>query len=66
MENSGGEKMVISEEEARRLLAEDKARLEQGWEKSEKRRKRIIKIAVTVAIVVVVIRLIFALIVRSK
>lgn len=58
--------MTISEEEAKRLLAEDKARLEQGWKKSAARRKRIVVIAVTVAVVVVVAGLVFALIVRRK
>lgn len=64
--NSTKQKPIISEEEARQLLAEDKARLEKGWEKAEKRRKRIAVMAVVIAVVVCVIGLVMVLVMKNK
>lgn len=64
--NSTKQKPIISEEEARQLLAEDKARLEKGWEKAEKRRKRIAVMAAAIAVVVCVIGLVMVLVMKNK
>jgi len=51
---------MISEEEAKRLLAEEKARIERGWKKSDMKHKRILVTVVIVAAVLCIIGAVFA------
>ncbi len=65
-ENGVPRKVAISEEDARRLLAEEKARLEQGWKKAETRRRRVLVIAIVIAVVVCLVGLVMVLMTRNK
>jgi len=58
--NSRRNEKMISEEEAKRLLAEEKVRIEQGWKKSDMKHKRILVTVVIVAAVLCIIGAVFA------